>query len=874
MSYINHNPMARNVANNLKDHYARLETSVQRLSAGLRINSAADDAAGLAIRELMRTDAAALHQGVRNANDAISLLQVADGALAIIDEKLIRMKELAEQAATGTYNSIQRMVIDSEYQAMASEIDRIARATDFNGIKLLDGSLGGEHDGRGLKSTGKMKIHFGSGNDSAEDYYYVDIGDCTAGALGVGLNATQSGQQVTYTKVETQKEVTASFTHKAIYEEYHYGNSVYYKGDNFYFSNLSDPYGSRLDETRHQHIIENLTRNQNESQTTIYYTKTFIDPDTNIEYYHSDFTYTSDPYDPVGKGLDRNNPDHDAIFQRLQESPTQKTITVTLNWKEWINEAGVKYYSYNNGQTMVPVRSHPTSNALDRNDPDDAVIMDSLDIVYGTKTVSLPLVGVTYMEWLDPQTQKVYYSADGGKTFVSDAYKPSTSLLDSDKDKYIINRLVKNVAYTTTGRLHNTYTDTNGIKWYTRDHNIWYINPNDPSKGILDINSAQDSVIIATLQPVEDHERIRTICAIYEDTANGNKRYYSKDNGKTFFSDLADPLGSEFSASDPKYSSLIANFNKVNSTTQITETFTTYWDKVTGTKYYTRDGGKLYYTNPMDSSSLLDPSDAANKIIIANLELYPEDVYFNFNFYRYRDPLTGKVYYSLDHNKNIFRDQAFIDASPVLNSANSADIDIINRLEADQQTKYASLSADKFPTCDVYRDENTNIYYYSVDGGQTFNKSAQSPYTDMWQLDPDDPADKAIIDALKPYKEIQTTIEYIKNVTDGGVIPGDGASISTQESAQKALAAIGRAIVSKDKIRAHLGALQNRLENTVANLTIQGEALQAAESRISDADIAAEMTNFVRNQILTQSAVAMLGQANSYPHMLLTLLNG
>jgi flagellin len=97
----------------------------------------------LAIRELMRSDIASLNQGVRNANDAISLIQTADGALGVIDEKLIRMKELAEQASTGTYTSDQRMIIDSEYQAMASEITRIANATDFNGIYLLNGNLSG-----------------------------------------------------------------------------------------------------------------------------------------------------------------------------------------------------------------------------------------------------------------------------------------------------------------------------------------------------------------------------------------------------------------------------------------------------------------------------------------------------------------------------------------------------------------------------------------------------------------------------------------------------------------------------------------------------------------------------------------------------------
>jgi len=196
---VNHNLMAMNTARNLNNAYNRLATSTQRLSSGLRINTAADDAAGLAIRELMRADISTLQQGVRNANDAISLIQTADGALQVVDEKLIRMKELAEQAATGTYDSTQRLIIDSEYQQMASEITRIAMATDFNGIKLLDGTLSGTHTGNvidaqngNLNSEGALKVHFGTGNLSAEDYYYIQIGNCTASALGVGNQSDPS----------------------------------------------------------------------------------------------------------------------------------------------------------------------------------------------------------------------------------------------------------------------------------------------------------------------------------------------------------------------------------------------------------------------------------------------------------------------------------------------------------------------------------------------------------------------------------------------------------------------------------------------------------------------------------------------------------
>lgn len=211
---IYNNLMANNAQRNLTSAYGKLGKSVQRLSSGLRVNSAADDAAGLAIRELMRAEIAGLNQGVRNANDAISLIQTADGALGVIDEKLIRMKELAEQAATGTYNSSQRLMIDSEYQQMASEITRIAMSTDFNGIKLLDGNLSSKtHAGsgggdNGLDSTGKLKVHFGTTNSSAEDYYYIQIGTATASALGVGNSAAGDGATVS-TQEAAQKALNA-----------------------------------------------------------------------------------------------------------------------------------------------------------------------------------------------------------------------------------------------------------------------------------------------------------------------------------------------------------------------------------------------------------------------------------------------------------------------------------------------------------------------------------------------------------------------------------------------------------------------------------------------------------------------------------------
>ena len=203
---INNNMMAMTVARNFAKTFDQLSLSTNKLSSGMRINSAADDAAGLAVSELMRADIAALKQGARNAADAQSMIQTADGGLAVIDEKLIRMKELAEQAATGTYTSTQRSIMNNEFVTMRSEITRIATATRFNGVQLINGSLSSTTvETAGRNSVNPMKIHFGPTNSAAEDYYFISIGDARATALGIqDLSiASQTGAQGALTAITT-----------------------------------------------------------------------------------------------------------------------------------------------------------------------------------------------------------------------------------------------------------------------------------------------------------------------------------------------------------------------------------------------------------------------------------------------------------------------------------------------------------------------------------------------------------------------------------------------------------------------------------------------------------------------------------------------
>ena len=118
----------------------RIAGSYRRLSTGLRITSAADDAAGLAISERLRAQVRSLDQARRNAQDGISLVQTGEGALNEVGNILLRLRELAVQASNGTMSSNDRSTLDEEFQSLVDEIDRIGRGTEFNGIKLLDGS--------------------------------------------------------------------------------------------------------------------------------------------------------------------------------------------------------------------------------------------------------------------------------------------------------------------------------------------------------------------------------------------------------------------------------------------------------------------------------------------------------------------------------------------------------------------------------------------------------------------------------------------------------------------------------------------------------------------------------------------------------------
>lgn len=192
---INHNIAALNTWHQLTSNSSNVQKSLEKLSSGLRINSAADDAAGLAISEKMRAQIRGLEQATRNAQDGISLLQTAEGALNETHSILQRMRELAVQSSNGTLTDEDRDKIQEEVDQLIEEIDEIAQDTQFNKKNLIDGSLSG--------TSGAITLQIGANSGQTMS---VEIASATVSGLGLSSGvdlSTQSGATAAIANIDT-----------------------------------------------------------------------------------------------------------------------------------------------------------------------------------------------------------------------------------------------------------------------------------------------------------------------------------------------------------------------------------------------------------------------------------------------------------------------------------------------------------------------------------------------------------------------------------------------------------------------------------------------------------------------------------------------
>lgn len=210
MTRINHNISAMITGSAMRTTNRDVAKSLERLSTGLRINRASDDAAGLSISEQLRTQVMGSHVAIRNANDGVALLRIAEGAVNEISSMLQRMRELALQSSNDTLTSVERGYTDQEVQALMNEINRISIGTQYNGMTLLDG----EANSFGVFGGEASTLHIGANNNNGMvggtiDTMLIQIDPVTLGALGLTLTAANTGNS---TNVTTQANAFAAIT--------------------------------------------------------------------------------------------------------------------------------------------------------------------------------------------------------------------------------------------------------------------------------------------------------------------------------------------------------------------------------------------------------------------------------------------------------------------------------------------------------------------------------------------------------------------------------------------------------------------------------------------------------------------------------------
>ena len=197
------NSSALNATRNLSVTGRKMGTSIERLSSGLKINSASDDAAGMAVSVGLTAQTKGFQQAMENSNEAIALLQTAEGSYNSISDILIRMRELAVQSSSDTLTDKERAYLDTEFEDLTAEITRISDVAEYNGIQLLDGTAG---DG-----AGNMVFQVGTRN-TANDQITINLGNQDAATLGVEtLDLTNlANSQAAITTIDTALDTLAT----------------------------------------------------------------------------------------------------------------------------------------------------------------------------------------------------------------------------------------------------------------------------------------------------------------------------------------------------------------------------------------------------------------------------------------------------------------------------------------------------------------------------------------------------------------------------------------------------------------------------------------------------------------------------------------
>ncbi len=875
---INTNMASLNAQRNLNTSQGALATSLQRLSSGLRINSAKDDAAGMAISDRMSSMVRGLNQATRNANDGISLAQIAEGALGETNNILQRIRELSIQSANATNSASDRLALQSEVNQLISELDRIANTTSFNGLKLLDGNFVAQNFQVGAEANQTISVSM-----SGADAQTLGINKLNANNLTQGIQVATSGAAVamnsaalgatsaaaadattaigslianqTLTVINSSTGATQTVTIAATG-----ANATRDAYD--MATRLNALVGVSAAATNSAAFAVSAPPTGAADGDSFTFTLTTGDggPTANVNFIVNSTTFVNDFNTAVANAvaaINTANAGIPALANDLSYDATTKTITSAAG----VNVGVENFLVVDRGSMVLSNLGAAAANAPDYAAGDSvSITIDGTVISYTLQAADVTGVAVNntfYANWAtaidnalganylvtQPAAGQVSIAKVGGAaTIALTAFGTTTadggnSTLSVAAGTYGSGGAVDNATLTEGGTVASTLTptavttDTLSFAGSTLTETT---NDSAVKTGTLtvlldpsyNIQSNVDSSTGGILNVAANTNAGLTPGSGLANISNGN---YVAAQALTINGTVSRSVDITENSSARQIAALVnavADTTGVQATARTTATISNL--SANGVVSFTLFGSNL--TVGQDISANVTTTDLTELAQAINTQTGKTGIVATLDITKTRISLLH------DSGEDI----------KILNFAHSATATASIRITGLEGTQPVTLS------------EGTGVATDStVVGGAVEFKSVGGYFSVKSSL------------AEAQGSLFSGTAEQLQASTKDTVATVD---ISTVAGANRAIDIMDGALARINSIRADLGAVQNRFGSTIANLTTSAENLTAARSRIQDADFAAETAALTRTQILQQAGIAMLAQANQLPQQVLQLL--
>lgn len=809
---INHNIQALNAYRNLNNTTSLTSKSLEKLSSGLRINRAADDAAGLAISEKMRSQIRGLGMAERNSLDAISLIQTAEGALSSTHEILQRMRELSVQAANGTLEEADREAIQKEVNQLTSEINRIGNTTEFNTKKLLNSQLSPEARAveideasfnAGITEVDGASVQLNPKSDLVDGNYMIEIkdvqtknlnnlGGAAAGVSTVAIDPATSLPVGSYSidiKQETVKVISSTIPAAGFIEDMSIATN----------SPASADVPVKV-EIKRENTAGNFQPNATNLSGVTVVKSAPSAPEPNLSPANTFEVKVNVKASPIASGtaggtfiesISINNPDSDLAGNGYQ-----------LVYEETAAASGLyKVTLYDGNADLTAVPPKPNGTAISQ-----SVILDDNQQNYQFYDTTGNQLGISFKTVDDVNTGLAGAGANA-----------KYNEFDADKEIALTKDGVElaNKALIEEGTGAGTVTIQDGDITYEVAHKGFTNTQKGKAEFGIDstLSYSVDGIDQGTLD-LGNPGNVTLPGGIFVDFSNDIQDYQTGSN--TFQINIGTADSFTAALVDETTGLAVADASKIAIDNNTTYSFGNGVSFSTGTLSL----GERTFDIGVDTT--------VNAVL-----------------------KTAGV--TIDTLENISDDSSLV--------FNQGDL----KVNIGALTNGSAAFAIKGGLTD-----SSIQLQIGANEGQNLKFGIKDMRAGALEISSTDPASTVTVTG-KDGTEYTVRFTQVSDVLNDGA-PEYAVDLSTTENAAAAIALFDQAIAKVSAERSSLGAIQNRLEHTITNLQTANENLTASESRIRDLDMAQEMTVFTKNNILNQAGQAMLAQANQLPQGILQLL--